>query len=121
MPFPFPARTPRPVAGLCFAAAATAAGVSVAALASPFRGAAPIARARQLAVYLHHVAFGASLSACARHFGRDRATVRHACAVIENLRDNPLFDRSTAHLERAVVAQREMVMALCAACDGAAQ
>jgi chromosomal replication initiation ATPase DnaA len=106
---------------LSFAAAATVSGVSIAALASRFRGGASTARARQLAVYLHHVALGASVSACARHFGRDRATVRHACAVIENLRDNPLFDRSTARLERAVVAQRDMVMAMCAACDGVAK
>jgi hypothetical protein len=122
MPRLFPTSAPLlAIAGLTAAAAAAAAGVSVNAIASPFRGRASIARARQLAVYLHHVALGASLSACARHFGRDRATVRHACAVIENMRDNPIFDRAAARLESAVAAQRDMVVASLAECEGAAQ
>lgn len=111
----------QPIAGLTAAAAAAATGVPIAALASPSRCRAPIARARQLAVYLHHVALGASLSACARAFARDRATVRHACAVIEDSRDDPRVDRWTGRLERAVAAQRDMICALVAESEGAAR
>lgn len=122
MPIAFSKRNPfPPVPGLSIAAAAAAMGVPAASLAAPDRGRAGIARARQYAVYLHHVALGASLSACARQFRRDRATVRHACAVIENLRDEPLFDLAAARMERAVAAQRDMVLALLANGEGTAQ
>ncbi|PPD45549.1 MAG: chromosomal replication initiator DnaA [Methylocystis sp.] len=109
------------IAGMSIAAAAAVAGVPSRAIASPFRCRAPVARARQLAVYLHHVALGASLSACARHFCRDRATVRHACAVIEDLRDDPAFDCWATRLETSLMAQRDMVAALVAEAQGAAR
>lgn len=115
---PPPASSP-PVAGLCAAAAAAATGVSLAAIAAPERSRARAARARQLAVYLHHVALGASLSACARLFGRDRATIRHACARIEDLREDARFDEAAARLERAVAAQSEMALALIVEMEGA--
>ena len=107
--------------GLSVAAAAAVARLPVSALTAPSRSRAPVARARQLAVYLHHVALGASLAACARAFARDRATVRHACAVIEDLRDDPRIDQWTERLERALVAQRDMVRALLSGQEGAAQ
>ncbi|KAF2989792.1 chromosomal replication initiator DnaA [Methylocystis sp. MJC1] len=110
-----------PISGLSIAAAAAASSVPAASLAAPGRSLARIARARQLAVYLHHVGLGASLSACARQFRRDRATVRHACAVIEHLRDDRRFDQAAARLESAVRAQRDMVLALLADFEGAAQ
>jgi chromosomal replication initiation ATPase DnaA len=81
-------------------------------MAAPARGRAAEARARQFAVYLHHVALGASLSACARLFGRDRATVRHACAVIEEMRDDPLFDFAVDRLEQSLAALRDAVVAM---------
>jgi chromosomal replication initiation ATPase DnaA len=105
------------IPGLSAAAAAAAAGAPFAALAASSRSAPPVARARQLAVYLHHVALGASLSACARAFARDRATVRHACARIEDMRDDPHFDRGATRLERALAAQRDMVLSLLAEGD----
>jgi hypothetical protein len=37
-----------------------------------------------------------------RLFGRDRTTVAHACGVIEDKRDDPLFDRALDLLEWAV-------------------
>ncbi|QGM98019.1 helix-turn-helix domain-containing protein [Methylocystis parvus] len=113
-PKPFPA-----VEGLSAAAAAAVARLPARAIASPTRSRAPVARARQLAVYLHHVALGASLSACARAFARDRATVRYACAVIEDLRDDPQVDGWTARLEQAVAAQRDMVCRLMSEMEGA--
>ena len=108
-----------PILGLSAAAAAAAMGAPFAALTAPTRRAPTVARARQLAVYLHHVALGASLSACARVFVRDRATIRHACARIEDMRDDPRFDRGATRLERALAAQRDMVLALLA--EGGAQ
>ena len=113
--------SPPIIAGLSVAAAAAVAGVPCRAIASPLRCGAAVARARQLAVYLHHVAMGASLSACARHFRRDRATVRHACAVIEDLRDDPAFDCWAARLETSLIAQRDMVADLVAEARGAAR
>jgi Bacterial dnaA protein helix-turn-helix len=107
------------VAGLCAAAAAAATGVSAAAIAAPQRRRAPVARARHLAVYLHHVALGASLSACGRLFGRDRATIRYACARVEDRRADKGFDCAAATLERAVAAQRDMALALLAETTGA--
>jgi len=99
---------------LSTAAAAAALGVDPTMLAAPTRLCAPVARARQIAVYLHHVAMGASLSDCARLFRRDRATVRHACARIEDMRDDPHFDFGVTILERALVAHRNLAQALAA-------
>ncbi|KAF0213681.1 MAG: Chromosomal replication initiator DnaA domain [Methylocystaceae bacterium] len=103
---------PTLIPGLSAAAAAAAQGAPFADLFSPRRSRASVARARQLAVYLHHVALGASVSACAKAFARDRATIRHACATIEDLRDDPLFDAGARRLETALAAQRDMICAL---------
>lgn len=59
-----------------------------------------VARARHVAIYLAHVAFGVSLGAAAAAFGRDRKTVAYACRVIEDARDAPAFDAALAGLER---------------------
>jgi hypothetical protein len=106
---PVPAAPP----GLTVAAAAAVFGATPHAIATPGRHAA-VARARQFAVYLHHVALGQSISSCARLFRRDRATVRHACARIEDMRDNPHFDFGVTILERALVAHRNLAQALAA-------
>lgn len=66
------------------------------------RGRAKVALARQVAMYLAHVACGLSLTDTGRLFGRDRTTVAHACGVIEDRRDDPLFDRALDLLEWAV-------------------
>lgn len=60
---------------------------------------ADTARARQLAMYLAHVVKGISLTAIGAAFGRDRTTVSYACAVIEDLRDDPQFDAELDRLE----------------------
>ena len=57
------------------------------------------ARARQLAMYLCHVAVGRSLQAVGNVFGRDRTTVSYACALIEDMRDDRAFDAAVAALE----------------------
>lgn len=58
------------------------------------RGRANVALARQVAMYLAHVVCGMTLTDTGRLFGRDRTTVAHACSVIEDRRDDPLFDRA---------------------------
>lgn len=65
------------------------------------------ARARQLAMYLSHVVLGRSLTEIGDAFGRDRTTVSHACAVIEDMRDDPAFDAEVTALERRLEAQRD--------------
>jgi len=72
------------------------------ALASPTRGKAHVAFARQIAMYLAHVTFGMSLGAVGRHFRRDRTTAAYACRKIEDRRDNPGFDLMLDRLEHAL-------------------
>ena len=68
------------------------------------RGRANVALARQVAMYLAHVVCGLTLTDTGRLFGRDRTTVAHACGVIEDRRDDPLFDRALDLLEWVVPA-----------------
>ena len=75
------------------------------------RGRAPVALARQVAMYLAHVAYGLSLTKVGRLFARDRTTVAHACALVEDRRDDMAFDRALELLElvvRALVAPRPL-------------
>jgi chromosomal replication initiation ATPase DnaA len=66
------------------------------------RGSATIALARQIAMYLTHVAFGMSLQRVAVGFGRDRSTAAHACHLIEDKRDDAAFDDMLDQLEAAL-------------------
>lgn len=68
------------------------------------RGRAKVALARQVAMYLAHVACGLTLTNTGKLFDRDRTTVAHACGVIEDRRDDPHFDRALDLLEWAVPA-----------------
>lgn len=77
--------------------------VSTDAIDQPTRGRAPIALARQVAMYLAHIGTSLSLSETARLYHRDRTTVAHACSLVEDRRDDPHFDRALDLLERAVV------------------
>lgn len=70
------------------------------------RGRANVALARQTAMYLAHVGCSLTLTEVGTLFDRDRTTVAHACALIEDRRDNPDFDRALELLERAVRALR---------------
>ncbi len=71
-------------------------------VASATRGTSQAALARQAGMYLAHVACGLSLTEVGRLYARDRTTVAHACAVIEDRRDDPSFDRAMSALEYAV-------------------
>ncbi len=77
-------------------------GGDYAALKKTRRGRARISRARQISMYLAHVACGLSLTDVGRWFARDRTTVAHACALIEDRRDNRVFDRALDLLTWAV-------------------
>lgn len=74
-------------------------GVACKDIAASSRGKAPVALARQAAMYLAHVSCGLNLTDVGTVFGRDRTTVAHACAVIEDRRDDPVFDRALELME----------------------
>ncbi|MCL4766468.1 MAG: chromosomal replication initiator DnaA [Hyphomicrobiaceae bacterium] len=65
----------------------------------PTRGRARVAMARQVAMYLAHVACGLSLTEAGDLFERDRTTVAHACQVVEDRREDSEFDRALDLLE----------------------
>ncbi|WP_245263266.1 helix-turn-helix domain-containing protein [Azorhizobium doebereinerae] len=67
-------------------------------MATPTRE-APVAGARQLAMYLAHVALGLSQCQVAVGFARDRRTVAHACRRVEDRRDDAAFDAQVADIE----------------------
>ena len=71
------------------------------------RGRAQVALARQTGMYLAHVGFSLSPTEVGFLFERDRTTVAHACALIEDRRDDRDFDRALELLERAVRAMRQ--------------
>ena len=65
----------------------------------PTRGTSRAAFARQLAIYLTHIAFELSLSRTAAAFGRDRSTAAYACHKVEDRRDDQKFDDFLDELE----------------------
>lgn len=68
-------------------------------LCSPRRGNSKVARVRQFGMYIAHTMFGMSMSEVALAFSRERTTVKHACHVIEDLRENKSFDYSVSAFE----------------------
>ena len=82
---------------------AQAFGVGIDALRATTRRQAPVAFARQLAMYLAHVCCSLTLTEVGHFFGRDRTTVAHACQVIENRRDMPSTGLAVDCLEAALV------------------
>jgi chromosomal replication initiation ATPase DnaA len=73
--------------------------VPVGKIRAPSRGSASVAFARQVAMYLAHIVLGHSYTAIGHSFGRDRTTVAHACALVEDVRDNPPADCLLSALE----------------------
>lgn len=74
-------------------------GIARSALLSPTRSRSEIASARQLAMYLSHVLLELNLTDVGRYFGRDRTTVAHACALIEDAREDCAVDSEIQMLE----------------------
>ena len=71
-------------------------------LRSAGRTALPIARVRQIGMYIAHVTLGMKMTAVGAGFGRDKSTVVHACHTIEDMRDDEEFDGIVARVERLV-------------------
>lgn len=63
-----------------------------------------VAHVQQIAMYVCHVALQLSMSDVALGFGRDRTTVGHACARVEDRRDDRAFDDLVGAVERVVKA-----------------
>lgn len=76
--------------------------VPVPALEAQARRNANVAHARQTAMYLAHVVEGLPLRTVGQVFGRDRTTVAHGCAAVEDRRDSPCFDRTLGWMELAM-------------------
>jgi hypothetical protein len=74
-------------------------GVAADDLDLPTRGRARVAFARQVAMYVTHVSCGLSMTDVGALFMRDRTTVAYACMVVEDRRDDPIFDRVIELLE----------------------
>lgn len=74
----------------------------------PTRRSAAAAFARQVAMYLAHVCFGATFSEVGRAFGRDRTTAAHACRLVEERRDDPRLDAMLERLEVACATARAL-------------
>ena len=85
--------------GLTQAIVAQLYNVTIEDLRAGTRRGARAAFARQIAMYLVHVVYGLSMAEVAVRFGRDRSTASHACHRVEDLRDDPRFDRQLVHLE----------------------
>jgi chromosomal replication initiation ATPase DnaA len=64
------------------------------------RARAEICRVRQIGMYVAHVIAGLSMFEVGCGFQRDRSTVAHACHLVEDLRDDPDFERVILMIER---------------------
>lgn len=72
-------------------------------LSGPRRGSPHAKRARKIAMYLVHVGGGLTLTATGDLFERDRRTVAHAAAAVEDDREaDQVLDRALDNMERAV-------------------
>lgn len=66
-----------------------------------------LCHARQIAMYICHVALQIPQSEVGAAFGKDRSTVGYACGVVEDRRDDRAFDDFVTALERI---SREMII-----------
>lgn len=71
-------------------------------LFSASRGRAGIAHARQILMYLLNVVVGLNMVEVGKLLGRDRSTVSHACALIEDRREDTDFDEMLNALETQI-------------------
>ncbi len=64
----------------------------------------PVARARQVAMYLLNTLLSHTMTEIGASFGRDRTTVAYACARVKDWRDDAQFDAEMASLEAEISA-----------------
>ncbi|MFP3944238.1 MAG: helix-turn-helix domain-containing protein [Alphaproteobacteria bacterium] len=81
---------------------ALAFGIPAGELTAATRRRAPVAFARQVAMYLTHVAWSMPLVHVGAAFGRDRTTASHACRLVEDRRDDPRLDGLLTALEQGL-------------------
>ena len=74
-------------------------GIGIDALHARTRCTAEVAFARQVAMYLANTIFSISQSEVGHRFGRDRTTVKHACARVEDRRDDAAFEARLVAME----------------------
>ena len=86
-------------AQLCLKTVAMALCVPFDQLVAANRCKADIALARQIAMYLVHTQFSIAMSEVGLAFRRDRTTVSHACRLVEDKRDDDVFDLMIGQLE----------------------
>ncbi len=91
-----------PEAARILLAVAEARHVRVEGILAAHRGRAVIAEARQIAMYLCNTLLGLSLTEVGVLFERDRTTVGHACAAIEDRRDEGAFEAEMTALEMSL-------------------
>src|SRR5436305_12314530 len=84
------------------AAVAAAFMVPIGEIRATTRRTAPVALARQSAMYLAHVALGLNFTDAGRAFGRGRTTAAHACRTIEDRRGHAELGTGLAELEHAL-------------------
>ena len=82
-------------------------GVPVDKLLDPARGDSRAAAVRHLAMYLSHVMLSRPQLRVGRLFGRDRTSVSHACAQIEDRRDEADFDAHVCAIEATILGWSE--------------
>jgi hypothetical protein len=58
---------------------------------------------RQIAAYLCQTVFNMSLPRVAELFSRDRSTIAHALGVVEESRDDPVFNRKLGQIETVLM------------------
>ena len=92
------------VAALITQVVAFSTGVDAEEIAAGGRTRSDAARARQIAMYLAHTALSWPLWRVGQAFGRDRTTAGHACGIVEELRDDRLFDTRMEALEACLKA-----------------
>lgn len=80
-------------------------GVALSALCASARCDGSVALARHVAMYLQRVLLELSHDEIARRFLRHPTTVIYACRRVEDLRDDPSFDRRVGAIEAAVAAR----------------
>lgn len=97
---PVPDHVPWVIARMAKEIVCEAYGISHAALKGRKRGETHLAFARQVAMYLAHVAGQLTMKEIAQYFDRDRSTVSHGCINIEDRRDSPIFDLQLNYLEK---------------------
>jgi hypothetical protein len=101
------------VCTLCEKTVALAFDIPVTRFHATTRCNAEVALARQIAMYLAHTIFSLLLTEIGLHFRRDRTTVSHACAMVEDKRDEFEFDVLLCQLESLLTdARNAMALSL---------